>query len=166
MHRLVTRPALGPREVSDSVAVTLQAQAPRVEPEQVRVRRAVRLVALDAASHQPAADGAMLEAEGAPLREMAGSAQVGDVPVADPAVRLVAVRALDALLVLDEDRMVAVESEQTPDLVVALNADGRLGPRDVLAVGFGRAIGGVALPALDLTRMVVALAPHDRGDLF
>jgi hypothetical protein len=66
----------------------------------------------------------MLEAEGAPLGNVAGPAQVGDVPIADPAVRTVAVRALNALLVLSEHRMVAVESEQALDLVVALNADG------------------------------------------
>ncbi len=145
--------------------MTLQAQAARVEPQQIGVRRAVRLVALNATPHQPAADRAVLEAERSPLAEVTGPAQARDVTVADPAVRSVAVGALDALLVVDEYRVMAVEPEEAPDLVMALNTNRRLGPRDVLTVGLGRTSRGVTLPALDLAGVVVAPAPGHRRDL-
>lgn len=107
----------------------------------------------------------MLEAERAALCRVTTPATPGHFAVAYPAVGLVAVGTLDATFVLDQDGVMAVQPEETRDLVVALNAHGRLRPGDILAVGLGRTVRGVALPALHLPGMVVALAPDDRRDL-
>jgi hypothetical protein len=120
------------------------------------------LVALNAARHQSAADRTVLEAERSPLAEVTGPAQARDVTVADPAVRSVAVGALDALLVVDERRVMAVEAEEAQDLVVALSANRRWRPRNVLAVGLGGTSCGMTLPALDLAGVVIAPAPGHR----
>ena len=123
MNSGVTIPAPGAGEVGDLVAVALQAEAAAVEPEQVRVRGAVGLVALDAALHHPADDGAVGEPVGPALREVAASTDVVDIAGIDAPVRLMAVGALDALLVLQDHRVVAIETERALDLMVTAHAD-------------------------------------------
>jgi hypothetical protein len=123
VNRFVATPAFRTREVGHSIAVALQAKAAAIELQKMSIRRTVRIVALHAAPHQPAADRAMGEAEWTLLRRVAATADVADVPLPDLAVRIVAIGALDPLLVLDQNRVVAVQTKQPFDFVVTFNTN-------------------------------------------